>query len=132
MRPRTIGLSAILLVLALAAGALLFSPLRVYIDDPADGKPVRGVSTVRIDAKKFSPPVIEVPVGTTVTWEFADVEDGQPVAHNIQAKDFRSPDTQTGRFKHRFTRPGSFKYRCSIHFAMRGRVVVVAAGDSSR
>ncbi len=113
-------------VVALAIAALLLSPLRVLIDDPADGDPVRGVSTVAVDDGEFAPPVIEVPAGTTVTWEFRDADDGEPVAHNVDGPGFRSPDLQEGRYRHRFDRPGSFRYRCDLHTGMRGRDDVVA------
>jgi plastocyanin len=114
-------------VLAFALAALLFSPLRVLIDDPADGDPVRGVSTVAVDDGEFAPPVIEVPAGTTVTWEFRDTDDGEPVAHNVKGDGFLSPDVQRGRYKRTFERPGSYRYRCDLHFRMRGRVDVAAA-----
>ena len=113
-------------VALLGAGALLFSPLRVWWDDPADGAPVRGVSTVDAAGREFSPPVIEVPAGTTVTWRFADVDDGEPVAHNVTGEGWRSPDRLTGVYKRRFDRAGEFRYRCDLHFRMRGRVDVVA------
>jgi plastocyanin len=118
--------AALAAVLALAIAALLLSPLRVLIDDPADGDPVRGVDTVAVDDGEFAPPVIEVPAGTTVTWEFRDTDEGQPVAHDVKGPGFLSPDVQQGRFKRVFDRPGSFRYRCDLHFAMRGRVDVVA------
>jgi plastocyanin len=60
-----------------------------------------------------------------VTWEFRDTDEGEPVAHNVVAGGFRSPDVQAGRYKRVFERPGSFRYRCDLHFTMRGRVDVV-------
>jgi plastocyanin len=114
-------------VVALAIAALLLSPLRVLIDDPADGDPVRGVSTVAVDDGEFAPPVIEVPAGTTVTWEFRDADDGEPVAHNVKGDGFLSPDVQRGRYRRTFDRPGRYRYRCDLHFGMRGRVDVVQA-----
>lgn len=123
-RPRTIAaLAGVGLVLFLAAG-LLFSPYRVLLFDPADGDPVRGVSTVVVDDNEFATPVIEVAAGTTVTWQFQDTDNGQRVAHNVTADDFRSPDIQAGRYKRTFTKPGNYRYRCNLHFAMRGRVDV--------
>ncbi len=125
MRPRRLLLGGLLAVLVLVAAAFAFSPLRVLIDDPADGDPVRGVSTVSITGREFTPPVIEVPTGTTVTWEFRHTDDGEPVAHNVDGPGFRSPDLQEGRYRHTFDRPGSFRYRCDLHTGMRGRVDVV-------
>jgi hypothetical protein len=54
----TIALAALAVLLV---SALLFSPLRVLVDDPADGEPVRGVDTVAVDEGEFVTPVIEVP-----------------------------------------------------------------------
>ncbi len=121
-RRAVLGAAAVLAALAVAA--LLFSPLNVYVDDPADGDPVRGVTTVSTEGREFGPPVIEVPAGTTVTWRFDDPDDGEPVAHNVVGDGFRSPDRLDGRFRRTFDRPGSFRYRCDLHLAMRGRVVV--------
>ncbi len=122
------GLSAFVLV----AAALAFSPLRLLIDDPADGEPVRGVSTVSITGREFSPPVVVVPAGTTVTWEFRHSDDGEPVAHNVEGPGFRSPDLQTGRYRRTFDRPGSFRYSCDLHTGMRGRVDVVPRPTAGR
>ncbi len=126
MSARTKLLTAVAAVVALAIAALLFSPLSVLVNDPADGDPVRGVSTVAVEDGEFATPVIEVPAGTTVTWEFRDTDDGEPVAHNVKGDGFLSPDVQRGRYRRTFERPGSYRYRCDLHFRMRGRVDVVA------
>ena len=132
MTTRTRLLLALGALVALAVAALLLSPLRVLVDDPADGEPVRGVDTVLVQDGEFAPPVIEVPVGTTVTWDFRDTDDGAPVAHNVKGDGFLSPDLQRGRFRRAFDRPGSFRYRCDLHLAMRGRVDVVADPAAGR
>lgn len=61
----------------------------------------------------FVPDVIEVKVGTTVTWR----SEGQEV-HNIIADggSFRSPDLATDNtFFYTFMRPGRYRYVCAYH-----------------
>jgi plastocyanin len=77
---------------------------------------------VRIDNFTFSPPMLTVPAGTTVTWRNAD-----DIPHTIVAKDrsFRSKALDTDdRFSFTFTAPGDYDYFCSLHPHMTGRVVV--------
>ena len=78
-----------------------------------------GVTNVEVKSLAFSPKVVKVPVGSTVTWHFDD-----SVAHDIQAKDFSAPVTASGDFRHTFTAPGTYDYHCSLHPIMRGRVIV--------
>ena len=65
-----------------------------------------------------------VPVGTTVTWIFADSEE-----HNVTsvADSFgMSPDTLSGQFQYQFTTAGNFGYGCSIHGAAMAGYSIVA------
>jgi plastocyanin len=65
-----------------------------------------------------------VPVGTTVTWLFADSEE-----HNVTsiAGSFgMSPDELSGQFQYQFTTAGSFGYGCSIHGAAMAGYSIVA------
>ena len=91
---------------------------------PADRQPVKGVTTVEARKLKFLPPAIEVAPGTEVTWRF---DDGS-VPHDVKGDGFASEIQSRGTFSHRFTQPGDFRYRCTLHTGMEGRVVV--AGDS--
>jgi plastocyanin len=89
----------------------------------ADAASVTGVSEVAAKDNQFTPAAIEVPAGTTVTWEF---EDGF-VPHDVRGDGFASGDPKrSGSFTHTFDAPGSFPYRCTIHDGMTGRVVVTA------
>jgi plastocyanin len=91
---------------------------------PADARPVRGVTTIEAKKLKFLPPAIEVAPGTEVTWRFAD----GAVPHNVKGDGFASKTQSRGTFSHRFTQAGEFRYRCTLHAGMEGRVVVTA-GD---
>jgi plastocyanin len=116
-RPRLL-LFALLLVLTFTLAAC-----RSGSDaSPADSTPVRGVTTVEAKNLKFRPPAIEVPPGTQVTWRF---DDGS-VPHNVTGDGFASGNLERGTFSHRFAKAGDYRYRCTLHAGMEGRVVVTA------
>ncbi len=115
----------------------VFAPFRRVLLNPliiAYGQPIEGLTTVvvREDALQrhvFDPPVIQVPVGTTVTWQFRDVSDSgshNVVSFNIPGEDFASQVLLTGEFTHTFDTPGTYFYDCTLHSNMRGRIEVVA------
>jgi plastocyanin len=91
-------------------------------DRAARATPATGVKEVTAHALAFTPPAIQVPVGTTVTWRF---QDGR-VPHNVQGDGFKSANLTNTTFQHRFDRQGTFTYVCTLHAGMTGRVVVVA------
>ena len=76
----------------------------------------------------FTPPLVTVPVGATVTWVN---EDDEP--HTVVGSDalFRSHALDTGdRFSFTFSAPGRFEYFCSIHTHMVGTILVAASQQS--
>ena len=85
----------------------------------ADAQPVRGAT---VDAKdlKFLPPAIQVQPGTEVTWRFVDGS----VPHNVKGDGFASKTQSKGTFSHRFGQAGEYRYTCTLHAGMAGRVVV--------
>jgi nitrite reductase (NO-forming) len=100
-------------------------------------KPVRyrQDDTVQVDilASTYSPKIIEVPVGTTVTWVNGDVFDfldGELTGkHNVVVLDgpetFASPMlAHADSFSHTFTRAGEYEYLCTVHPYQRGLVRV--------
>jgi plastocyanin len=112
-RPTT---TLLLLVLAFTSAACQAGSAA----SPADGPPVTGVTTVDAKDLKFLPPAIQVPPGTEVTWRFVDGS----VPHNVKGDGFLSRNQARGSFSHRFTRPGEYRYTCTLHAGMDGRVVV--------
>jgi plastocyanin len=77
---------------------------------------------VAIAGFAFSPDRLEVEPGTEVSWTNDD-----PAAHTVTADDgsFDSDTLESAeRFSFRFDRPGTYRYACSIHPAMRGTVRV--------
>jgi plastocyanin len=86
----------------------------------ANTPPVRGVTTVGAKDLKFIPPAIEVKPGTEVTWRFVDGS----VPHNVKGDGFASETQARGTFSHRFDKAGEYRYTCTLHAGMEGRVVV--------
>ncbi len=77
---------------------------------------------VRIDNFSFSPTELSIASGTRVTWINHD-----DIPHTIVAteKQFASPVMDTDdKFVFEFSKPGTYRYYCSIHPHMTGAVVV--------
>lgn len=77
---------------------------------------------VKIDNFSFGPPSITVPPGTTVEWINHD-----DIPHAVAADDrsFKSRVLDTDeKYSHRFDKPGTYPYFCSLHPKMTGKVVV--------
>jgi plastocyanin len=87
------------------------------------GPPV-ATTAVAIRNFAFNPPVITVPVGTTVTWTNDDVEQHTATADD---KSFDSDVVNNGKgYSATFSKVGTFRYSCLIHPDMRGQVIVTA------
>jgi plastocyanin len=80
-------------------------------------------STPRVEAQdfRFSIPTVHVPVGDSVEWDNTGRTE-----HTVKGPGFFSRAIEPGgTYRHRFTRPGSYSYGCTLHpDAMRGRVIV--------
>jgi plastocyanin len=93
-------------------------------DGGAEAQPVKGVTEVVAKDNKFSPPAIEVPAGTTVTWRFQD----GGVPHDVKGDGVDSGKPKSsGTYTHTFDQPGTYAYRCTLHPGMNGKVVVTGA-----
>jgi plastocyanin len=115
--PRPRGpLVPLLLVLGFTLAACQSGPAA----SPAAAAPVRGVTTVEAKDLRFQPPAIEVKPGTEVTWRFVDGS----VPHNVKGDGFASGTRSSGSFSHRFEQAGEYRYTCTLHAGMAGRVVV--------
>lgn len=74
---------------------------------------------------QFSPANISVKEGQTVTWS-----NNESVGHDVTADDgsFKSGAAgglmQGDSFEHKFTKPGTYSYKCTIHPNMTGKVEV--------
>jgi plastocyanin len=79
---------------------------------------------VVIDGMRFTPQVVKVKPGDTITWENHDM-----VAHNVTAKAARvaSGDLAPGQSWRYTVRGGAFDYACTLHPMMTGRVELEGA-----
>lgn len=101
---------------AVAAAALIAA---CGENSATDATPVTGVDTVRVRDNTFTPPAVQVPAGTTVTWRF----EGSAL-HDVKGDGFESERMTKGMFTHTFATTGTYPYRCTIHGGMTGRVIV--------
>jgi plastocyanin len=86
-------------------------------------------ATISIDKFMFEPTALTITVGTTVHWKNLD-----PEPHTVRGVDtnFRSdPLDQNDSFAHKFDKPGTYRYVCSIHPQMLGTIVVKAASTAN-
>ncbi|HEV2099288.1 MAG TPA: cupredoxin family copper-binding protein [Stellaceae bacterium] len=86
-------------------------------------------ATINIDNFAFAPPDLSVAAGTTVTWKNED-DSPHRVAEANNAFSSAALDTDDS-FSHTFAKPGVYKYFCSIHPYMVGKIVVKATRPSS-
>jgi plastocyanin len=88
---------------------------------PAQDAPV-ATNTVSIQDFAFSPAIVTIKAGTTVTWTNRDQD---PHTVTAMSGPFHSSTLDTGQsFQHTFTTPGHFDYLCTIHPFMTATVVV--------
>ena len=110
---RGLAIGALVLVVIAGIGVLV---VRAQLDP---GDPISGVSDVAVRDDEFVPAAIEVPTGTTVTWRWEGENE-----HNVVGDAFESPVQTEGKFARSFAEPGTYAYQCTLHFFMRGEVVV--------
>lgn len=79
-----------------------------------------GATTVTLRDIEFQPAAVQVPAGTTVTWEWDDGD----VVHDVAGDGFASELKADGEFAHTFDTPGTYAYECTVHPGMVGRVIV--------
>ena len=103
-----------------AAGVAVLGLVAAVVVGAAQADPAEVPVTIK--NFDFHPMALTVPVGTTVTWKNLD---GEP--HTVTSLDggFRSEALDEGdSFSFRFTRPGVYKYLCTIHPRMVATVTV--------
>jgi plastocyanin len=77
--------------------------------------------TVTLRQFRFHPGTLTIRRGDKVTWLWRDQTE-----HNVTFHSFHSRTQESGSYTVRFTRSGTFNYRCTIHAeeGMRGKIVV--------
>jgi plastocyanin len=83
-----------------------------------------GTRTVEVEDIDFKPGVVTIRKGSTVRWSFRD----GPTEHNVRSRGrprfTGSPVKLGGTHTVRFRRSGTYRYVCTLHPGMAGRVVV--------
>ena len=83
-----------------------------------------GVKRVEMKDIDFTPATVTIRRGDSVRWVWRD----QRVSHDVTSRGrlrFRSSQTKlTGTHTVRFRRKGTYRYVCTIHPSMLGKVVV--------
>jgi plastocyanin len=81
-----------------------------------------GTNEVWIQSMAFSPSVITIAAGATITWTNKDA-----VAHTVTS-DNGLFDSSTisggGTYSHMFATPGTYLYHCAFHLSMTAKVIV--------
>jgi amicyanin len=99
------------------AALLLLAATPAFADDAA----------IKIGNFTFGPQELKVKVGTTVTWTNDDDIPHTVVSpNNFRSKALDSED----KYSFTFTTPGTYKYFCSLHPHMTGKIVVEATTGS--
>jgi plastocyanin len=112
---------------AIGATALIAAGLPDF--GKAAAKTSLAAAAINIDNFAFAPPDLTIAAGTTVTWKN---EDDSPHRVTADNNGFSSAALDTDdSFSHTFTKPGIYKYFCSIHPYMVGKIVVKSAGPPS-
>jgi len=106
---------------ALLLALLAAPPVTLIASHVGAALPARP-QTVAIKMFAFTPQVITVAPGTTVTWTNADED-----PHTVTATDksFHSAAMdEDDKFSFTFMKPGEYAYFCSLHPHMTGKVIV--------
>jgi plastocyanin len=75
--------------------------------------------TVKVDDDVFRAASVTIKKGNTVTWKWVGSN-----PHNVKFGGFSSKVQVKGTYKHKFGKRGTFRYVCTIHTGMKGKVVV--------
>jgi plastocyanin len=86
------------------------------------GAYVASTRTVTLSGLRFHPGALNIGRGDSVRWLWRE----HGTEHNVTFAGFHSRTQTSGSYTVRFTRSGTFNYRCTIHVrqGMRGKIVV--------
>jgi plastocyanin len=73
---------------------------------------------VNVTNYKFKAKTVKIRKGQKVVWKFVKGK------HNVVGRNFESPVQKKGKYSHKFKKKGTFKYRCTLHSGMKGKVKV--------
>lgn len=82
------------------------------------------VTTVTISDNKFTPLTLQLPVGTTVTWNWTG-KNAHSITGEWDDEQVQSPQQKSGTFQFTFEHAGIFQYHCGVHGeAMSGTITI--------
>jgi plastocyanin len=106
-------------LLLTAVGMLVLGAMEVYVPSVAE---TSDPPKIVVKDFMFNPTPLTVKAGATVTWTNMDDEPHTVVS---DTGDFKSGGMDTNEsFSHKFDKPGTYHFTCSIHPRMVGTVVV--------
>jgi plastocyanin len=108
---------------AAALGALAAASTFAVIPSGAfEGAQVASTHTVTLSSVRFHPGALNIGHGDSVRWLWRE----RGTEHNVTSAGFHSRTQTSGSYTVRFTRSGTFSYRCTIHAreGMRGKIVM--------
>ena len=110
-----------LVLAALAAVMLAAAAAAATLGAPAAPAREAATHTVVLHGLRFHPGTLTIRRGDSVRWLWRD-----EVEHNVTFHGMHSRTQLNGSYTVRFTRRGTFSYRCTIHAeqGMTGRIVV--------
>ncbi|HEX3954035.1 MAG TPA: cupredoxin family copper-binding protein [Stellaceae bacterium] len=107
-----------------AGGALFLCAASSMAQQPKQTASTAPANQIVIDNFTFTPANLTVSAGTKVVWVNKD-EEPHTVYSVDQQAGFKSPALDTDdQFGYVFSKPGTYKYFCSIHSHMVGTVTV--------
>src|SRR4051794_16983066 len=104
------------LPIALAGVVLALTPAVAAARRSDEGPEAHASATHQVVIRDFAfhPGTVHISRGASVRWVWRD----GGTAHNVTFAHFRARTRASGHFMHRFTRRGTFRYRCTIHAGM--------------
>jgi plastocyanin len=112
-RSRSLPVAALTVLAAMTAVAI------APVATEASSAP--GTASVSLRNIRFSPSTVTIAHRGTVTWHWRDGD----TSHNVAVRGFkRSATKQSGTFTVRFPRAGTYRYQCTVHPGMTGKVIV--------
>lgn len=117
-----------MLAMIIVIGAVIISGCSLYGNVPSNSnnsstpavKTTTNSNAINIQNFAFSPAILTVKKGTTVTWTN---DDSAP--HQIKSTTFNSSSLGKGQaFSFAFDTLGAFDYSCAIHPSMTGKIIV--------
>lgn len=121
MRPKRTALTAATLAAAATAAAAAAVAIPATAAHGISAR-AAGTHTVTLKSIRFHPGSLTIKRGDTVKWVWRD----GPIEHNVTGSGFKSKTMAKGSFSVKFTKKGTFNYRCTIHGkeGMTGKIVV--------